>query len=240
MQPDDTGETEGQLHPEVRDRRNGEMGEGQSFVMRDHRGQRTERGRSTMATVNSRTEQFLVAKRSGPLPHDVQPFDLGKFAQTLQAGGIGECTYIRTLTRYGRGTLDALSAGGPEAEAIIVAAMPQDIAAQLRQHPGLVVEPDHLLSYAQPTLPQDMPLRRDPEVIMPYGTGFTASITVMGEGGIPLEGAAVYLYGKLWPAQGFTDPRGRVQLTLCGELDSAVRALYVKPRADYWSRWITQ
>src|SRR5215831_7612850 len=187
MQPDDTGEAEeriGSAQLEVRDKRNGEMGEGQSFITRDHRGQRTERGRSTMAMVNSRTEQFLVAKRSGPLPHDVQPFDLGKFAQTLKAGGIGECTYIRTLTRYGRGTLDALSTGGPEAEAIIVATMSQDIAARLRQHPGLVVEPDHLLSYAQTPLPQDMPLSRDPEVIMPYGTGFTASITVMGEGGI--------------------------------------------------------
>src|SRR5262245_14039685 len=243
MQPDDTGEAEeriGSAQLEVRDKRNGEMGEGQGFITRDHRGQRTERGRSTMATVNSRTEQFLVAKTSGPLPHDVQPFDLGRFEQTLKAGGIGECTHIRTLTRYGRGTLDALSAGDTEAEAIIVAEMPHDIAARLGQHPGLVVEPDHLLSYAQPALAKDTLLSRDPGVLMPYGTGFTASITVMGEGGIPLEGAAVYLYGKLWPAQGMTDARGHVQLTLFGESGGALRALYVKPKADYWSRWITQ
>src|SRR5262245_62216268 len=217
MQPDDTGEAEGRLQPEVRDMRNGEMGEGQSFVMRDHRGQLTERGRSTIATVNSRTEQFLVAKKSGPLPHDVQPFDLGRFEQTLKAGGIGECTHIRTLTRYGRGTLDALSAGGTEAEAIIVAEMPHDIAARLGQHPGLVVELDHLLSYAQPALAQDTLLNRDPGVLMPYGTGFTASITVMGEGGIPLEGAAVYLYGKLWQAQGMNDDRRSVNLKVFGE-----------------------
>src|SRR5262245_62529142 len=119
MQPEDTSEADeriGSAQPEVRDNRNGEMGEGQGFITRDHRGQRTERGRSTMATVNSRTEQFLVAKNSGPLPHDVQPFDLGRFERTLKAGGIGECTHIPTLASYGRATLDAFSAGGTEAD----------------------------------------------------------------------------------------------------------------------------
>src|SRR5262249_51112882 len=203
------------------------------------------RGKHTMATVSSRTEQFLVAKKSGVLPQDAHPFDLASFEQTLKAGGIGACTHIRTLTRSGRGT--PWSIGSTAGEAIIVAAMPHDIAAQLRQHPGLIVEPDQVLSYAQqamsdtqPALLQDTPLSHDPQVVRPYGMGFTASITVMGEGGIPLEGAAVYLYGKWWPAQGLTDARGRVQLTLCGESGSAVRALYVQPKADYWSRWITQ
>lgn len=253
MQRDDIGEAEGltgNRQSEVREMRNG-RGEDKGFITRDHRGQREgapdqsavpsmERGRSTMATVRSRTEQFLIAKKSGPLSYDVPPFDLGRFEQTLKAGGIADCRHVRTLARYGRGTLDALSAGGTDTETIIVAEMPDVIAMQLRQHPGLIVEPDYLLSYAQPALAQDIPLSRDLEVVIPYGTGFTTSITVMGEGGTPLEGVVVYLYGRWWPAQGITDARGHVQLTLFGESGSAVRALYVKPRADYWSRWITQ
>src|SRR5262249_33287254 len=231
MQIDDTDETAGLTgsgHSEMRDVRNGKIEDDHGFITRDHRRQRevapaqpavtsSARGKPTMATVSSRTEQFLVAKKSGALPQDAQPFDLASFEQTLKAGGIGACTHTRTLTRSGRGT--PWSIGGAAGEAIIVAAMPHDIAAQLRQHPGLIVEPDQVLSYAQqavsdaqPALLQDTPLSHDPQVVRPYGMGFTASITVMGEGGIPLEGAAVYLYGKWWPAQGLTDARGRVQL----------------------------
>jgi subtilisin family serine protease len=75
---------------------------------------------------------------------------------------------------------------------------------------------------------------------MPYGTGFTVSFIILGDGGTPLEGAEVYLYGRWWPVQGVTDASGRVQLTLFGESPNAMQALYVKPKADYWSLWITQ
>jgi subtilisin len=121
-----------------------------------------------------------------------------------------------------------------------VAEMPQEIAVQLRQHPGLIVEPDYLLSYAQPALPQHALMWPDLGAIIPYGAGFTASIAVLGEGGHPIEAAEVHLYGTWWPAQGITDASGRVQLTLFGESSRALRALYVKPKADYWSLWITQ
>jgi hypothetical protein len=48
----------------------------------------TERGRHIMPTVSSRTEQFLIAKQSGPLPQGLQPFDLRRLEQALKAGDI--------------------------------------------------------------------------------------------------------------------------------------------------------
>jgi hypothetical protein len=197
-----------------------------------------ERGRNIMPTVSSRKEQFLIAKKSGLLPQGVQPVDLGSLEQALKADGIVGATHVRTLTRRGRGAMEALSMGAVGAETIVVAQMPPEVADQLRQHPGLVVEPDQPLTYAQPA--PSVLVGRDPGVAVPYGMGFTVGLTVLGEGGTPLEGAEVYLYGRWWPVQGTTNARGRVQLTLSGESPGAIRALYVKPRADYWSLWITQ
>jgi hypothetical protein len=191
-----------------------------------------------MPTVRSRKEQFLIAKKSDPLPQGVQPLDLSSLEQALQAGDIAGAVHVRTLARRGRGAVEALSVGAAGTASIIVAEMPPEVADQLRQHPGVVVELDHALGYAQPAPP--VPVGRDPGVVVPYGTGFTVTLTVLGDGSTPLEGAEVYLYGRWWPVQGVTDARGRVQLTLFGESPSAMRALYVKPRADYWSLWITQ
>jgi hypothetical protein len=191
-----------------------------------------------MPTVRSRTEQFLIAKKSGPLPQGIQPLDLHSLEQALKAGDIAGASYIRTLARRPHGAVEALSTGAVGTEFIMVAEMPPDVAEQLRQHPGLMVELDHPLSYAQQAPP--VLAGRDPGVVVPYGTGFTVTRTVLGDGGAPPEGAEVYLYGRWWPVQGMTDAHGRVQLTLFGESLSAMRALYVKPRADYWSLWITQ
>jgi hypothetical protein len=126
-----------------------------------------EGGRKIMPTVSSRKEQFLIAKKSGPLLQDVQPVDLSGLEQALKAGDIAGAAHVRTLTRRGRVAMEALSAGAAGADTIIVAEMPSQVADQLRQHPGLVVKPDHPLVYAQPTLP--VPVGRDPGVVMPYG-----------------------------------------------------------------------
>ncbi len=196
-----------------------------------------EGGRNVMPTVSSRKEQFLVAKKSGPLPQDVPPVDLSGLEQALKDGAIAGAVHVRTLSRRGV-VMGSLSAGVAGADTIIVTEMPSQVADQLRQHPGLIVEPDHPLVYAQPTLP--VPVGRDAGVVVPHSTGFTVSLSILGEGGSPLEGAEVYLYGRSWPVQGVTDASGQVQLTLFGESPDTVRALYVKPKVDYWSLWLTQ
>ena len=170
-----------------------------------------EGGRNVMPTVSSRQEQFLIARKSGPLPLDVQPVNI----EWPRTGAQGWCRCRRStcqdLDRRGHVAMEALSAGTAGTDTIIVAEMPPQVADQLRQHPGLLVEPDHPLVYAQPTLP--VPVGRDPGCSDANGTGFTVSFIILGDGGTPLEEAEVYLYGRWWPVQGVADASGRVQLT---------------------------
>ena len=79
-----------------------------------------EGGRNVMPTVSSRKEQFLIARKSGPLPQDVQPVDLSGIEQALKAGAIADAAYVRTLSRRGHVDVEALSAGAAGADTIIV------------------------------------------------------------------------------------------------------------------------
>src|SRR5207244_2059906 len=89
-----------------------------------------EGGKHVMPTVSSRKEQFLIARKSGPLPQDVQPVDLSGLEQALKAGAIAGAAHVRTLSRRGRVAMEALSVGAAGADTIIVAEMPSQVAAQ--------------------------------------------------------------------------------------------------------------
>ena len=54
----------------------------------------------------------------------------------------------------------------------------------------------------------------------------------------PVAGATVYLAGSIGFTKGVTDQDGRVSLSLYGETEKDITALYVKPRHTYWSLWI--
>lgn len=53
-----------------------------------------------------------------------------------------------------------------------------------------------------------------------------------------VAGATVYLAGSIGFTKGITDQDGRVALSLYGETEKDITALYVKPRDTYWSLWI--
>jgi subtilisin len=60
---------------------------------------------------------------------------------------------------------------------------------------------------------------------------------VSNDAGAPVERASVNLWGTGFPIQGTTDTQGLVSLKFAGPLSSA-QALYIKPFADHWERWI--
>src|SRR5262245_10286771 len=96
MPADDVSEAQGLTEseqPERQDLRHEEREEGHDLIPPEEAGQpeltpaqpaatSTEQRGSIMTTVSSRQEQFLIAKKSGPLPRDIPPFDLGRFEQT--------------------------------------------------------------------------------------------------------------------------------------------------------------
>src|SRR5437016_4506975 len=70
------------------------------------------------------------------------------------------------------------------------------------------------------------------------GIGVDIALRVVGSDGRPLPKATVTVFGQGFPAQGQTDNRGEVTVTLFAGPIESVQAVYVKPAADYWDRMI--
>jgi subtilisin family serine protease len=182
-------------------------------------------------SVTSRRQPYLIASRPASLAGAGETLDLNALREALERDP--EITIMRTLTPTGFGPL---ATGRPGARAIIVAEMPKERAEQMSRLPQLVVEPDHPLLLCGPTVP----FLCDPGVLMPHGAGPALTIRVTGKDEVPVEGASVFLFGSTWPAQAATDANGEAQVTFFGESLAAVRGLYAKPRAQYWSRWVPE
>jgi subtilisin len=179
-------------------------------------------------SVTSRRQQYLITSRPASLAGSGEALDLSAIREALERDP--EITIKRTLTPTGFGPL---ATGLPGRRAIIVAEMPRERAEQMSRLPQLVVEPDHPLVLGDPAIP----FLCDPGVLMAPGAGPTLTIRVTGKDEAPVEGANVFLFGNTWPAQAMTDANGEAQVPFFGESLGAVRGLYVKPRAQYWSRW---
>lgn len=187
------------------------------------------------AIVGMRKDQYLIVSKRGLLPQGVEPLSLGVLEQRVKDDP--SIDYVKTLPGP-QGLLGTLSADGGEPLSVVVAQMTEDRAAGLKQLPQLVVEADRPLSMTEPVMAGAF-VARDPGVLTPAGAEFTATIIVKGTGGAPVE-ADVYLMGSMWPAQGVTDANGQVRLTLYGETPATLQGLYVKPKRDYWSLWISR
>lgn len=135
----------------------------------------------------------------------------------------------------------ALLADTPlELQRVVVARMGETKAQEINDlHPQLLVEEDALLRPVPAPAPVLADLA-DPATFLPFGGSTSWDLHITGPDGSPAAGAAVFLYGVGVPAQGRTDDRGRVQLSLPNETDESLRALYVNPRSDYWSLWIDE
>jgi subtilisin len=195
--------------------------------------EREERGRRGSSppqqTVASRREQYLIARRPGATAAGVEPLDFNAVKTALERDP--EINIKRT---FSPGGLGPLAAGLPGQQAIIVAEMPRERAEQLSRLPHLVVERDHPLAFGDATAPFPC----DPGVLVPHGAGQTLTVRVIGKEDSPVEGANVYILTDGWPAQAVTDADGQAQVTVFAESPASVRGLYVKPRGEYWSRWV--
>jgi subtilisin family serine protease len=120
---------------------------------------------------------------------------------------------------------------------LVLARMVPERAQLLQTQAGarLAVERDLPLTYMREPTPGDIEVR-NPGVLVPHASGFSASFEVLGDNR-PLPEAEVYVFGAVWPTQGITDASGRVTLNVMGESPDTIRAIYVKPKFDYWSFW---
>ncbi|MEO0319043.1 MAG: hypothetical protein RL404_2720 [Pseudomonadota bacterium] len=188
-------------------------------------------GASRQRNVRQRKSQFLVApRRHGAMQMmGLAPLNFSVVEQALR-----DAPDIEVIDKIApRQAVGALGAGLQEGGVLVTLMNDEKASALAMQAQGqLIVERDQSLqlldaNYAQPPMVTcNLPFS---------GTAFTAEFLVTGEGGKPVAGAEVYLFGSLLPAQGVSDASGRVKLVLYGESGTSLRQLYVKPRADYWS-----
>lgn len=173
--------------------------------------------------VVSRPRTYLIAKNDEISPAGAGPLEFDWVVEQLRADPA-----VRVERVLGPRAL-ALQQAGPEiVREVVVAALPEPTADQLRQHPQVVLEEDHPL----------VPVADDPALVSPFGTTGQWRIEVRSPTGAPVEGATVFLYGRGIPAQARTDATGTVELSLLNETDQTLRALYVNPQRDYWTLWV--
>src|SRR5438045_9316511 len=98
--------------------------------------------------------------------------------------------------------------------------------------PNIMVEPEALLRHA------DDPMAFGSSMTLLPGIGVDITLRVVGSGGRPLPKATVSVFGQGFPAQGQTDDKGEVTVTLFSGPIETVQAVYVKPVADSWDRMI--
>jgi subtilisin len=165
-----------------------------------------------------------VAARSGQ--YIVAPIDrratMAAFTQRLNDLGVPDV--VRSFEPRGLGL-----------PAIAVVRLPAEKAAALRTaaQRELIIEADRPLRAAGAgTL---SPWVASAAVCAPFGPGLSVTIRVLGERQEPIVGAVVGLVGEHGVAEGMTDGEGKATLSLICEAQRAT-ALFVRPRAGYWSR----
>src|SRR5690349_773444 len=180
-------------------------------------------------------KQYLVATRraAGVSAFSISPLSLGMVEQALRSN-----PDIEVVDRIGpKAGVAALADGLPGAPHVIVARMEQSKAQILHQQGQghLIVEED------QPLKILDQPYA--PPMVTPAFAGASSiaiPMVVIGPDQTPVEGAEVYLFGSLLPAMGVTNSQGEATLSLWGDTPQTRRALYVKPKSDFWSFYQAQ
>jgi subtilisin family serine protease len=182
----------------------------------------------------TRRDRYLVA----PVPQHLLPPGLaavGMDAVCEQLDRMPDTELIRRLGPSPRLAAAGVAAACPEVALVRTSA---ERAATLRSA-QVHVEPDLPLTYTGPAATADPMVLGDPGMVVPLGTGVSLEFRVTGVDGDPVPGAAVYVMGLAWPAQGTTGRDGRVRVTLSGDTAETVQSVYVKPAGQYWDCWLT-
>ena len=197
------------------------------------------------ATVVRRKQRYLIGFRS--LPGFVLPPSDPFLERLAQMEGV-------EITRRLRGGESRQRGGGSPAPGmtravaepiaarreIMVARMDEQRGEALRQNapPHVIVEVDAALGYSDMAVPEPMNWQHAVQAMPFPRPRREIRFRVVGESDRPLANAVVSLFGSGYPAQAVTDSSGQVALHTYAVDGSAIHAVYVRPAADYWERYI--
>jgi subtilisin family serine protease len=125
-------------------------------------------------------------------------------------------------------------------EEIVVARMDERRGEALRQNapPHVIVEVDALLDYSEMAVTEPVSWQFAAQAMPFPRPRREIRFRILGEGDRPLANAGINLYGPGCPAQAITDASGHATVQT-GAVDGAgIVAVYVRPAADHWERYI--
>jgi len=182
------------------------------------------------AEITSRQFEFLFAPRANASQNAAT-------AETIRAA-LEQMEGVKVLRRIKPAHLDAFAnKDAPESGDVIVAEMSFERGLELAATTGesIVMEHNHPLQH----LGELYPFFNSSDATVPQvsSANLRLQIKVRGEDGAALPKAQVILYGSGFPVQAETDENGLAALALKGAVES-IQAIYVKPHANYWEKWI--
>jgi subtilisin len=196
-------------------------------------------GDKTSATVVRRKQRYLIGFRSLPgiMPLPSDPF----FERLAQMDNV---EIIRRLPGNGAQatslTSNAAAAPTPMLTETVVVRMDEQHGEALRQNapPHIIVERDAPLGYSDMLVPEPLSWQHAVQA-MPYPRPRRElRFRILGEGDRPLANAVINMYGPGFPAQAVTDSSGQASLQTNAVDGAGIHAIYVRPAADYWERYI--
>lgn len=199
--------------------------------------------------VKPRKRRYLVARRPTPsglqtLTSGIQQVNEKQIEDELRTLGADIVKEIKPRTPAGFGMLAATGMGPVAMPGIVVAELDVEKGEQLRHNASanIIVEHDALLKHFD--MATSARLMKTTLEASLYPTSATASadvaVRVVGSDGQPIRRATVVIYGRSFPAQAITDENGMALLTVVGGGTESIAAIYVKPEADHWEKFITR
>lgn len=199
--------------------------------------------------VKPRKRRYLVARRPVPsglqtLAAGTQPMNEKQIEDELRTLGAEIIKEIKPRAPAGFGMLAATGMGPVTMPGVVVAELDVEKGEQLRRtaSASVIVEHDALLKHLDVATSARL-MKTTLEASL-YPTSATASadvsVRIVGTDGQPVGRATVVIYGRSFPAQAVTDDNGMAILTVVGGGIESIAAIYVKPEADHWEKFITR
>lgn len=191
---------------------------------------------TTEGSVQTREAQYLIAPRV--LPGGFTPMSSDVIHAALN--DLPGVTIVRRIKPLAN--IDTLSANTPTVthETIVARMTPErglELETAARQGASVIVERDQLLNHHGLAPAEQQPATGTLPSIFSRNP-LQIQFRIVNAQGQPMRGAQVTVYGRNFPGQGETDQNGTTTVTLPGETQDSIRALYVKPPADHWERFV--
>lgn len=192
----------------------------------------------TSATVVRRKQRYLIGFRS--LPGIALPPSDPFLERLAQVDGVEITRRLKGGGTQTAGMTPTAAAQATSVADIVVARMDEQRGEALRQNapPHVIVEIDAPLGYSDMAVPEPMNWQHAVQVMPFPRPRREVRFRILGDDDRPLANAVVNLYGPGFPAQALTDSSGHASLQTPSVDGSGIHAVYVRPVADHWERYI--